>query len=103
MVPVRNAMWIFWIANVVGALTVAFGLLLSQVPRPRHGADFRIDYLCWSFAIVVLLVGLLSGRRMWGRWFPSDDAGRATRAAYCATWIALSLSVYALCSFTADR
>lgn len=103
MIPVRNAVWIFWTAYVVGTLVLIFALLLAQVPRPRHGADLSLDYFWWSLSAVLMLVSLLAGRRLWNRWYPPEDAGFVARTAFCAIWLELVLSLCAIFSLALDR
>jgi len=99
MIPIRNAARIFGIAYVLGTLVLIFSLLLAQVPRPRHGADFPLDYICWSVSAALMLISLGSGRRWWGRWYPSGDSGWTAYTVFYATWFELALSFYAIFSF----
>jgi hypothetical protein len=54
----------FWTVFVLGTLILVFAFLLAQVPRPRHGGNFVLDYTCWSSSLVLMLVCVLLARRI---------------------------------------
>jgi hypothetical protein len=60
-VPMKRVF--FWVFCVLGALVFAFGLLLTQVPRPRHDKDFRVQLIVWASCSCLLLVALLFSRK----------------------------------------
>ena len=93
---------IFWSASVLGTLILLFALLLAQVPRLRHGADFSLDYICWSSS-TILMICLLVGKHMWKRWYPSEGSGIAVYSAFYVAWFGLALSLYAFIDFAAHR
>jgi len=53
----------FWVFYVLGTLGFAFGLLLTQVPRPRYDKDFRLQLIVWASCSCLLLVSLWFSRK----------------------------------------
>ena len=92
---------LFWIAYVLGSLTLIFAWLLAQVPRPRHGANFTLDYICWSLAAGLLLISLIAAKRAWtiGNPFTWSTSASPLQLIVGAAWIELDVSLYGLISF----
>jgi hypothetical protein len=86
--------FVFWLAYVLGTLSLLFSWLLSQVPRPRHGADLTGDYVFRSCAAVLLLISILMARWIWKIRNPLSDRGRAIamRVALFIAWIELAIA-----------
>jgi cytochrome b561 len=62
--PVSMKRVLFWASFVLATIAFVFGLLLAQVPRPRHNADFRLDLMVWSSCSCLLLIALLLARKI---------------------------------------
>jgi hypothetical protein len=82
-----------------------FSLLLAQVPRPRHGANFTLDYICWSSAAALLLICIVTAG---GIWKPSRKAGEtvsgiAQHIVIGAACLQLAFSIYGFLSFATSR
>jgi hypothetical protein len=94
---------LFWIAYVLGSLTLIFAWLLAQVPRPHHGANFTLDYICWSLAASLLLISLIAARRAWkiGNPFTWSTSASFLQLIVGAAWVELAFSLYGLISFAA--
>jgi len=95
----------FWTTYVFGTLTLLFSFLLAQVPRPRHGANFTLDYICWSLAAGLLCVSLVVARYACVDWNPFKL--RATSSTLqlfrWAAWVELAFSIYGIISFVTVR
>jgi hypothetical protein len=96
---------IFWTAYVLGTLTLAFSFLLAQVPRPRHGGDFTLDYIFWSLAGTFLLISLLAARYAWNFWNPLKWRGTSSPVQLFvgAAWVELAFLLYGIIGFVTSR
>jgi len=103
--PSRLSVAGFWIAYVLGTLTLIFSFLLTQVPRPRHGADFTLDYICWSLAASLLLTSLCLARYAWSFWNPLKWRGTSgpVQLFVGAAWVELAFSIYGILSFATSN
>jgi len=66
--------FIFWLAFVLGNLTVAFEWLLAQVPRLPH-SDMRLDYAVRAGIVAFMLVSIFMARKIWKITTPNLDQG----------------------------
>jgi hypothetical protein len=96
---------VFWIAYVLGTLILVFAFLLAQVPRPRHGANFTLDYVCWSLATSFLVVSLVAAKFTWTTWNPLKRRGVSSPSQLFigAAWIELASSLYGILSLATSR
>ena len=96
---------VFWMSYVLGTLVMVFSFLLAQVPRPRHGASFSLDYLCWSSAAVLLLICILTGRGIWKGSHKADQKGPpvAQYVVIGAACLQLAFSLYGILSFVTSH
>ena len=96
---------VFWIAYVLGTLILVFAFLLAQVPRPRHGADFILDYVCWSLAAGFLVVSLVAAKFTCGSWNPLKWRGVSSPSQLFigAAWVELALLLYGVIGFATSR
>ena len=92
---------LFWTAYAFGTLTLLFSFLLAQVPRPRHGGNFTLDYISWSLAAVFLVVSLIAAKYAWSFWNPLKWGAASSRAQLFvgAAWVKLAFSIYGILSF----
>jgi hypothetical protein len=95
---------LFWIAYVLGTLTLLFSFLLAQVPRGRN-TDFILDYICWSLAGSFLIVSLVTARYTWSVWNPFKWRGASSPVQLFigAAWVELAFSLYGILSFATSR
>jgi hypothetical protein len=103
--PTGPRVVVFWVAYALGTLTLIFSFLLAQVPRSRHGADFTLDYICWSVAGVLLLASLCVARYTWSFWNPLRWHGMpsAIQLFVGVAWVEFALSIYGILSFATSR
>jgi hypothetical protein len=97
---------LFWTTYVLGTLTLLFSFLLAQVPRPRHGADFTLDYVCWSLAALFLVASLVAAKYTWSSAWNPLKWGRASSRIQLflgAAWVELAFSIYGILSFAMSR
>ncbi len=87
--------FIFWLAFVLGNLTLVFAWLLAQVPRPSH-AYLPLDYAVRAGIVAFMLVAILMARRIWKINTPNLDQepGIAMNLVVLVAWFEL---VSALC------
>jgi hypothetical protein len=106
--PVRpsvSRVALFWTAYVLGTLTLLFSFLLAQVPRPRHGADFTLDYISWAVAGFFLVACLVTAKYSWNFWNPlkQDAPLRPARLLIGAAWVELAFLLYGIIGSLASR
>jgi hypothetical protein len=89
--------FVFWGTYVLGSLCLGFSWLLAQVPRPLGRPDLRLDYVVRSGAAFLLLICVLSAKRLWYVRNPVLDTlngpGAVTKAVLGAAWFELALSL----------
>jgi hypothetical protein len=88
----------FWMAYVLGTLTLLFSWLLSLVPRLPHGADFTLDYIVRSCAGGLMLISILMARRLWNIKNPLLDQSsmKAMRLVLLFAWVELAIALAGL-------
>jgi hypothetical protein len=57
--------FIFWVAYVLGTLSLLFSWALAQVPEPRHDRHLVLDFAVRSCAGCLILTAILLARRIW--------------------------------------
>ena len=96
---------LFWVTYILGSLGLLLAYLLSQVPRPRHGGDFRADYTCWTITTFLLASSLIAARYGWGEWIPFRRNGRSGLVGLFigAVWVELAYLLYGIAGFVISR
>ena len=58
--------FLFWTSFVLGSLALVFLWLSAKVPQPRHGADYRLDYVACALVVSLMLTSISMARWLWG-------------------------------------
>ena len=95
-IPFRKVL--FWLTYGLGIVFLVLSWLLSQVPRPSHGANLGGDFAFRSCAAATFLVTVLLGRWVWRirNPFYTQHSSMAVRLALCTAWIGLLLAFVGL-------
>ncbi len=95
----------FWTAYTLGTLALLFSFLFAQVPRPRHGGNFTLDYIFWSLSGSFLLATQLAARYAWKTWNPLTPRGVSNSAQLFvgAAWVELALLLHGIIGFATSR
>src|SRR5258708_13343812 len=98
-VPLKRVF--FWAFCVLGSLVFVCGLLLTQVPRPIHDEDFRLELVIWGSSFCFLLISLLFARRIpYVKTWDSEDPPTGAYGLFIVLcFLQLLFCLYALVSF----
>jgi hypothetical protein len=85
----------FWLAFVLGNLSLLFSWLLAQVPRPIHGADLHLDYAVRSCSALFFLISILMARWIWkiDSLVPEQSPVRAIHIVVLVAWIGVVIAI----------
>jgi hypothetical protein len=103
--PIDPTRFVFWLAFVLGSLNLLFSWLLARVPRPLHGADFRLDYTVRSSVAVLMLVSIVMARWLWKIGNPLFQGGSSTlmRVVLCVAWIEVAVALIGVVGIALSR
>ena len=98
-VPLKRVF--FWAFYVLGSVVFVCGLLLTQVPRPIHDEDFRLELVIWGSSFCFLLISLLFARRIpYVKTWDSEDPLTGSYGLFIVLcFLQLLFCLYALVSF----
>ena len=96
--------FVFWLALVLGTLSLLLAWGLAHVPVSAH-ADLSGDYVVRSCSAVFMLVSILMARWLWGIKNPLVDEGPITpmRLVLCFAWVEAALAVIGIIGLTFHR
>ena len=81
--------FIFWLALVLGSLSLVFARLLAMVPRTHDDMDFSPNYAAYALTIGLMAACILMARWLWRVRGPLTDPGPISliRIVLCAAWV----------------
>jgi hypothetical protein len=97
--------FVFWLALVLGTLSLLLAWGFAYVPKPDFHGDYRPDYIVRSCSAVLMLVSILMARWLWGIKNPFVDERPITpmRFVLCFAWVEAVIAVIGIIGLTFHR
>ena len=94
--------FVFWLALVLGTLSLLLAWGLTYVPEPDFHGDFRLDYIVRSCSAALALVSILMARWLWGIKNPlvGEQPITGMRLVLCFAWVEAALAVIGIIGLT---
>ena len=97
--------FVFWLTYLLGTLSLLSSWLLSQVPRPRHGADLTADLAFRLCAAGLFLISIFTARRIWKSNEPATEQGAitVTQIVLATAWLELVVALFGIIGIAVSR